>query len=159
MPGLDTQETFVAGRDLVSTAWRDLQSFCCRDLLPLPGPDLQGVSVAGIVLQWFQLPGRKFLLQGFASTASGSAGSFCRRDCASPALGWICRIFCCSDLVSTVRPDLQEVSVARIWFELPAPDLQDVFVAGILFQLAGLHQLVDLRNQELKGYTACAQIL
>ena len=36
---------------------------------------------------------------------------------------------------------------------MPAPDLQDVFVAGILFQLAGLHQLVDLRNQELKGYT------
>ena len=102
-------------------------SFCCRGLLPLPGPDPQGVSVAGIVLH---LPW------------AGSAGFFVAVTWFQPS-GRICRKFLWQGF----------------WFELPAPDLQDVFVAGILFQLAGLHQLVDLRNQELKGYTACAQIL
>ena len=38
-------------------------SFCCRDLLPLPGPDPQGVSVAGIVLHLPGLDLQDFLLQ------------------------------------------------------------------------------------------------
>ena len=131
MPGLDTQEIFVAGRDLVSTAWRDLQEvfvagICfhclariCRELLSQglrfnawPGyagncrrqgfgfncRDLQEVFVAGICFHCLARIRREFLSQGLCFTC----------------LAWVCRIFCCSDLVSTARPDLQEVSVARI---------------------------------------------
>ena len=66
MPGLDMQEIFVAGRDLVSTAWRDLREvFVAGIWLQLPAPDLQGVFVAGIMLQLPALDLQEVLLQGF----------------------------------------------------------------------------------------------
>ena len=53
-------------RDLVSTAWPDLQEVLVAGIwLQLPAPDLQGVFVAGIMLQLPALNLQEVLLQGF----------------------------------------------------------------------------------------------
>ena len=62
----NVQKDVFCCRDLVSTAWPDLQEvFVAGIWLHLPAPDLQGVFVAGIILQLPALDLQEVLLQGF----------------------------------------------------------------------------------------------